>query len=275
MLQEKNNTQGIDFIIVVFYRFGYAQILTESIKKYVKNIPYTINIVNNGINTGENSGLETLKNMFKDEPNVNIIAGIEQTIDSNNLEPNTYECKHDGRKVSIGSYAKAEGMKKALLNSNREYVCYLDADTVFLGEWTDEVLSLLEENVFVSHKWREDIQMDGNNFCIVKREVLDNNHLYEEHDLYPNLHWKDSNGMLSHWANTEELPYVILTNSHNNRSLKSQHTLNFSNGEQAWIDNRPVFFHHGRGSVRADKLYKEWIEITSNYLGLKIEDITL
>ena len=28
--------KGIDFIIVIFYRFGYAQILTESIKKYVK-----------------------------------------------------------------------------------------------------------------------------------------------------------------------------------------------------------------------------------------------
>ena len=48
-----NYKKGIDFIVVVFYRFGYAEIVTESIKKYVKNIPYTINIINNGLSYGK------------------------------------------------------------------------------------------------------------------------------------------------------------------------------------------------------------------------------
>ena len=267
--------KGIDFIIVIFYRFGYAQILTESIKKYVKNIPYTINIVNNGINTGDNNGFDILKDMFKNESNVNVLAGMEQTIDSNVANPNTYVCKHDGRKVSIGSHAKAVAMKEALLNSNREYVCYLDADTIFLDEWVDDIIPLLEDNYFVSHKWREDIQMDGNNFCIVKRKTLDENYLYEQGDLYPNLHYKDSNGMLAYWALSKKKPFAILPNSYENPELKSHHVLKLDYGEQSWINDKPIFYHHGRGSTRADELYINWIKKTSKYLGMKFEEITL
>jgi hypothetical protein len=275
MLKGPVTRPGIDFIIVIFYRFGYAQILTESIKKYVKNIPYTINIINNGINKGENNGFDILKDMFKDEPNVNIIAGMEQDIDSNVLNPNTYECKHDGRKVSIGSHAKVVAMSKGLLNSNREYVCYLDADTIFLNEWVDDVIPLLNNNFFVSHKWREDIQMDGNNFCVVKRETLDDNYLYEKGDLYPNLHYKDSNGMLSYWAQKENKPFVILPNSYENVALKSQHILDLQHGEQSWIHDKPIFYHQGRGSTRADDIYINWIKVTSTYLGMDFEDIRL
>ena len=43
MLKGQVIRPGIDFIIVIFYRFGYAQILAESIKRFVKDIPYTIN----------------------------------------------------------------------------------------------------------------------------------------------------------------------------------------------------------------------------------------
>ena len=39
--------------------------------------------------------------------------------------------------------------------------------------------------------------MDGNNFCVVKRKTLDENYFYEEGDLYPNLHYKDSNGKVT------------------------------------------------------------------------------
>ena len=47
---------GIDFIVVIFYRFGYARLLVESIKKYVKGIDYTVYIVNNGKNEGDYEG---------------------------------------------------------------------------------------------------------------------------------------------------------------------------------------------------------------------------
>jgi len=275
VLEKQEIKKGIDFIIVIFYRFGYAQILTESIKKYVKNIPYTINIINNGINTGENSGVDILKDMFKDEPNVNILAGMDQDINSNAKHPNTYKCKHDGRQVSIGSYAKVVGMKKGLMNSNREYVCYLDADAVFLDEWVDDIIPLLEDNFFVSHKWRDDIQADGNNFCVVKRKTLDENYFEEEGDLYPNLHYKDSNCMLAYWAVSNKKPFVILPNSYENPELKSLHMLDLQNGEQSWINDKPIFYHHGRGSVRADELYINWIKLTSKYLDLNFEDIRL
>ena len=158
---KKDYRDGIDFIVVIFYRHGYAQILNESIKKYVKDIPYTLNIINNGINEGKGSGYNTLKDLFKNDSNVIIHKGMEQGIDSNKNNPNTYICKYDGRGVSLGSYAKALSMNKTVRHSDRKYLCYLDADSIFLDEWVDEIIPMLEDNVFVSHKWRDDISIDG------------------------------------------------------------------------------------------------------------------
>ena len=93
--------------------------------------------------------------------------------------------------------------------------------------------------------------------------------------MYPNLHYKDSNCMLAYWAVSNKKPFAILPNSYENPELKPLHILDLQNGEQSWIDERPIFYHHGRGSVRADELYINWIKLTSEYLGLNFEDIRL
>jgi len=45
---------GIDFIIVNFYRNDYVQLLIESIHKFTTG-EYSIYIINNGNNEGENN----------------------------------------------------------------------------------------------------------------------------------------------------------------------------------------------------------------------------
>ena len=261
-----NYKKGIDFIVVVFYRFGYAEIVTESIKKYVKNIPYTINIINNGINYGDGNGYDTLVDMFKDEPSVKIHRGLEQAQDSNVGNESNYICKIDGRGVSIGSWAQAKAMKIGVKSTDKEYICYLDGDIIFLNEWVEDVLPLLEDNIFVSDKWRDDLGTHCCQFTVVKRDFVENTYMYEEEDLYPNIHFKDTAGMLGHYVVEKNESYVILKNSYNNRSLRSEHLLDLNNGEQAWINDKPFFYHYGRGATRDEETYEKWIKETKKYL---------
>ena len=193
----KKYENGIDFIVVVFYRFEYARLLVESIKQYVKGIDYTIYIANNGINEGPGNGYDILKDMFKDNPNVVIIKGVDQTADSNNIHHSNYTCKIDGRGVAIGSYTQVLAMDKAVRAGNRKYLCYQDADTIFLNEWVDDIIPLLDDYFFVSHMWRDDLGIQKDQFMTIKRENIENNYLYEKDDLYPNIHYKDTCGTLA------------------------------------------------------------------------------
>ena len=271
----KKYKTGIDFIMIIFYRPGYAQTLTESIKKDVKNIPYTIHIVNNGINEGPDNGYDVLCNIFKNESNVKIHKGLEQAIDSNVNNTNTYKCKIDGRMVSIGSWAQAEAMTIATKNSEREYICYLDADTIFLNEWVDDIMPLMDDNIFVSDKWRTDLGTHCCQFTLVKRQLIENEYLYEKDDLYPNIFYKDTAGMLGYYAVQKNKSHVILKNSYNDRRLRNQHLLTLSHGEQAWINDKPIFYHYGRGSARADDLYLDWMREVAKYLNMNYESIIL
>jgi len=264
----KQYKDGIDFVIVIFYRYEYAQLLVESIKKYVKGIDYTVHIVNNGKNEGHGNGYDILCELFKDEPNVKIHKGLEQEPNSNSIHVNDYICKIDGRGVSIGSWAQAKAMTIGVKNSDREYICYLDADAIFLNDWVEDIMPLMDNNIFVSDKWRDDLGTHCCQFTIVKRELIENEYLYEKDDLYPNIHYKDTAGMLGHYAIKKQKPFIILKNSYNDRTLTREHKLNLRNGEQAWINEKPIFYHFGRGSVRQDDLYHQWVSEASKYLGV-------
>jgi len=262
----KKYKKGIDFVIVIFYRFEHAQIIVDSIKKYVKDIPYTIHIINNGINEGKGNGYDILYNMFRDEPSVRIHKGLEQGRESN-LDPvNHKKCKIDGRMVSIGSWAQAEAMTIGTKLGDKEYICYLDGDIVFLNEWVEHILPLMEDNIFVSDKWRTDLNTHCCQFTLVKRDLVENEYLYEKDDLYPNIHYKDTAGMLGHYGVEKDKPFIVLKNSYNDKSLQSQHLLNLNHGEQAWINNIPFFYHYGRGSQRENHLHDEWVVEVNKYL---------
>ncbi len=97
---------------------------------------------------------------------------------------------------------------------------------------------------------------------------FDSDFLYEEGDLYPNIHYKDTLGLLSLWAREKNKKFFICKNSGHggDRSLVREHVLNIPNGEQGWINDTPFVYHYGRGTTRADDLKSSWIKAVSEYL---------
>ena len=275
---------SIDFITVVYKRFDFARLIHESIKKYV-DYPYTYYIVCNTNSAEKQLHLSQLNDMFKNEDNVVIVHGIEQInsddgiyvpgksgekynqqyyIDNYGFDGKT---KYDGRMLGFASWLQAKGMTIGVKQGTGKYICHVEHDCVFLNDWVDELLTLLEENVFVSYSWRHDIdQALTPQFSIMERATIENNYFKEEGDLYPNCHYKDTYGLLSLWAREEDKPFFICDNSWNDRSLKSQHALNVSYGDEGFINGRPFIHHGGRGATRTDDYYNNWIDVVTKYL---------
>lgn len=279
----------IDFVTVVFKRLIYAKLIHESIKKYV-NYPYTYYVVNNGDNSENSPELKKLRELFKDEPNVVIVKGVQQVNqDDGSIVPARRDGEHgkypqkyyidnygfdgytkyDRRVIGFGSWLQAEGMTIGTKKGKGKYICQVEHDVVFLNPWVDHILPLLEENSFISYSWRHDIdQALTPQFSVVKRETIENNYYKEEGDLYPNCHYKDTYGLLSLWARENNKPFVILPNSWNDRSLKAKHILKFKHGDEGFINGVPYLHHAGRGSARAEDIANQWIDEVSKYLEL-------
>ena len=281
----------IDFVTVVYKRVIYAKLIHESIKKYV-NYPYTYYIVNNGDNTENSLELKELNELFKDEPNVVIVKGVQQVNqDDGMIVPSRTDgingkysqqyyienygwdgySRYDRRPLGMGSWLQAKGMTIGTKMGKGKYICQVEHDVVFLNSWVDYILPLLEENSFVSYSWRHDIdQALTPQFSVVKRETIENNYYKEEGDLYPNCHYKDTYGLLSLWARETNKPYIILPNSWNDKSLKSKHLLKFKHGDEGFIDGVPYLHHAGRGSARSQDIANQWVDEVSEYLNIKL-----
>ena len=283
-----NKVDQIDFVTVVYKRVIYAKLIHESIKKYV-NYPYTYYIVNNGDNTENSLELKKLNELFKDEPNVVIVKGVQQVnqddgscvpAQSKGKYPQSYfienygwdgYSKYDRRALGFGSWLQAEGMTIGTKRGNGKYICQIEHDIVFLSEWVDYILPLLEENYFVSYSWRHDIdQALTPQFSVIKRETIENNFYKEKDDLYPNCHYKDTYGLLSLWTRENNLPYLILPSSGNDSSLLPYHTLKFKHGDEGFINGIPYIHHAGKGSARSQDIVNQWIDEVSKYLNIKI-----
>tara|TARA_R110002020_G_scaffold537_5_gene2719 strand:+ start:2636 stop:3490 length:855 start_codon:yes stop_codon:yes gene_type:complete len=280
---------SIDFITVVYKRFEFAQLIHESIKKYV-NYPYTYYIVCNTNILDKDKDLDKLKKIFKDESNVVIISGVEQiNADDGIYVPgksgekysqqyyiNNYgfngKTKYDGRMLGFASWLQAKGMTIGVKQGEGKYICHVEHDCVFLNDWVDELLPLLKENVFVSYQWRHDIdQALTPQFSIMERETIENNYFREEDDLYPNCHYKDTYGLISLWARETNKPFYICKNSTEDKSLKSSHILDVHYGDEGFINGKPFIHHGGRGATRTDDYYNNWIDVVTKYLNLTIK----
>ena len=169
--------------------------------------------------------------------------------------------------LGFASWLQAKGMTIGVKQGTGKYICHIEHDCVFLNNWVDELLSLLKENVFVSYSWRHDIdQALTPQFSIMERATIENNYFREEGDLYPNCHYKDTYGLLSLWAREKNKPFFICDNSWNDRSLKSQHVLNVTYGDEGFINGRAFIHHGGRGATRTDDYYNNWIDVVTKYL---------
>ena len=95
----KQYKDGVDFITVSI-KLDYARLLVESIKKYVRDIPYTIHVVVNYINKDE---IDKNIQCFKNNKNIIVYEGIDQSSDTDigTLGRNTYVGNNVPRKGKI------------------------------------------------------------------------------------------------------------------------------------------------------------------------------
>ena len=290
---------SIDFITVLYdgcyhgrtNRNLFAKVLHDSIKKYV-DYDYTLHVVNNGDNESKEGGYHTLCELFKDEPNVNIIKGANQkeypTDDKEYNKPKATTGKfkfydgdgklwshngkcRDGRPVGIGSFGQMIGMRLGIQKSSAKYVCHVESDVVFLNKWVHELLPLLEENKFVSYAWREDVKhARSTQFSILKRETYENEYLEQEGDLVPNMHYQDTDAMISKWCKDKKLPFVITQNTLNTPSMRNKHVLNVRYGEQGFLSSGlPFVYHYSRGHSKRESDYMNWVNEVEEYLNKK------
>ena len=61
----------------------------------------------------------------------------------------------------------------------------------------------------------------------------------------------------------------MLNDSFSNKSLKQLHLLDVENGEQLFVNDKPIFYHYARGGSRDDGLYNKWINAVQRYLNAK------
>ena len=97
----------IDFVLVIFKKYHYAQLTVDSIEKYV-NYPHKIYVVNNGQNEGENNGYDILSDMFKNYKNVEVVKGVNQV----NMDDGGYVPGKYGQKYSQEYYIDLQHMNQ-------------------------------------------------------------------------------------------------------------------------------------------------------------------
>ncbi len=253
----KKYEDNIDMIITAVGRLDYLKLLTCSIDKYT-NYSHKIYIVTDVRNDKEKQFFDELRNYYMSHENVFIVESKNKEDDRNGFAP----CSVDGRMVGKPSFYKSAAYETGIENSNGRYVCLLDYDVVFLNNWSEHILPLVNENFFVSAMWRSDLNIARDQFFIYDREKFDNV------NLVPDCSVGDTSGNVTHFANDNDLPFYICENSstYGDISLRNRHILDLENGEQIFINDIPFLYHYGRGSAREKELYERWINVVGDYL---------
>ena len=287
--------EGVDFVIVSYCKQDYVRLCVESIKKFV-DIPYTIHIVVNYLE--KEKEMELHKEMFKDSENIFVLEGCDQssTLDRSRL-PRWVQLKDrigliDNCKVASGSYYGTWATNIGIKNGNRKYVCVLDQDTILLDSCMKELMELSEKHIFISNRWDpgsiftntpSDKWEDGIArvmLCFSKRDLYDrmDSEKYIEKGIWQDSPWncdyRDNAGNLTWYANQKNEDILILKNSYRDsfredNGLWKGHVLDITDDyvEQAWLNDRPVLFHHGRGGFRYG-MDPKWIVEAEKYLGI-------
>ena len=288
--------EGIDFIIVSYCKHDYVRLCVESIKKFV-DIPHTIHIVVNYLE--KEKEMEIHQEMFKDSDNVFVLEGCDQssTLDISRL-PRFVQLKDrigkiDNCKVASGSYYGTWATNIGIRNGDRKYICVLDQDTILLDSCMEDLMELSEKYAFISNRWDPGsiFQNISSNewddgiarvmLCFSKRELYDDIEAekYVEKGIWQDSPWncdyRDNACNLTWYAKQKNKEILILTNSYrdNHREdngLWKEHILPIADDytEQAWLNEKPILFHHGRGGFRYG-MDPKWVNAVEDYLEIK------
>lgn len=296
---------GIDFVFVAYGEFEYARLCVAGIEKYWQDIEFTIYIV---VNYCEASEITIVKELFKGNDNVIVLPGVDQskTINYSNEGGITQNSgtdapgypkgisigKVDGCSIAAGSWYGAWATNIGIEQGDRQYVCVLDHDTIFLDSYATKLL----ENNFSQYKFISNRWCPGNVFThlntnkwedgmarpmlmLSERSYYDEiaNQQYVENNIWTSSPWncdyRDMGGTMQWHAEQKGYDYIILKNSYRDKfrpdnGLWKDHVLNIVDGyaEQAWLDNTPIFFHHGRSGYRRKDSINRWTEEVEKYL---------
>ena len=149
-------------------------------------------------------------------------------------------------------------------------------------------MTLADEYCFISNRYcpKEVFQhaesgsgIARDNLFFAKRSFFDmmEDEKYVEREIWSysprNCDYRDMSGNFTWYAEQKDLKFLILKNSYRDRyrpdnELWKEHVLNITHmySEQAWINETPIFFHHGRGGYRRIDTLPKWIEEAEKYL---------
>ena len=295
----------IDFILVAYGKYDYARLCVHSIEKYWSDIDYNIYVV---VNYTDILEIEKCKKLLHKYNNVTVLKGIDQsnTIITNSHGSITQKLgtnapgypinikigKVDNCQIAAGSWYGAWSTNIGINAGSAEYVCVLDHDTIFLNEYAKKLLQVdFDKTKFVSNRWcpgsvfthintsKWEDGMARPMLLICKRDLYNEieSEKYVEKNIWTSSPWncdyRDMGGMMTWYSNQKGYQYKILKNSYRDRfrtdnGLWKQHLIDISYGEQAWLDDVPIFFHATRSGYRTTTAYNEWINKAEKYLDI-------
>ena len=299
-----NKKNGVDFVIASCYgaeKIDFTRFNVESINRYWKSVEHTIYLVVNYFD--KELEMKLHKELFGDNDNVVILEGVDkspQRIDwphggfTYKIDESRTIGLIDGCGIASGGYYGSDALSLGVKAGDREYVCVLDCDTIFLNSHATELLKLLDTYKFVSNRWcpgnvfeylKQKGTCDGTwddgmariMLMLCKRELYDEieSENYVERGIWKtspyNCDYRDIGGNVTWYAKEKGYDWFILKNSYRDRfrsdnGLWKEHLLNFPKGEQAWLDDIPIFFHATQGGSRGMSVFNPWVKEAKDYL---------
>jgi hypothetical protein len=305
----KQYEKGIDFVIISYTLPELVKQCVRSIDLYFKKIPKTIHIVCNYLDYEKE--VSALNEMFT-EDYIKIHKGIDQSesavISDNSFSHNKTKIgKLDNNKTAMGSYYGAWATNIGIDAGNREHVCIVDQDSIFLDTCAKDLIKLSEQYCFISNRWdpgtlfkeandREPhLGMARPMMFFSKRKFYDDiaSEAYVEKGIWSsspfNVDWRDNCGNLTWYAQQKNKEFLILPNTYWCESRRKRYNINEADtkewhrskddhilplknmdNEQCWIDDKPIHFHLGRGGHNSNSnRIEDWIQITNSYFTMQ------
>ena len=203
----------------------------------------------------------------------------------------------DNNSKALASYYGCWGANIGIGKGNRKYVCIIDQDTIFLNKCADELIELLEKYCFVGNRWdpgtlfREctddtssEKGMARGILTAAKREFLDemDSRNYVERGIWRtspiSVDYRDDYGNLTWYAQRKNKEFMVLPNTEVSKWHVSPEThvlpIQELDNEQCFINNKPIFFHLGRGGLKhGNGRLERWVDMTNEYFNKKEKEI--
>ncbi len=254
---------NIDFILVNYFSEDLAKIAVESIYKFTES-SFNIILIDNSRDKS------LLKNKFKDfnKDNFCLINGYNQETPEerfeNGLNGITWY-NTEGGKYGPGSLHHNKAFNMGIDLCKSKYICHVDIDSLFLKEWEEDILPLLETNLFVSHGESKGIAREY--FLIWKKEE------FEKHNLKPDLSYVDTCGNLTKFGKDNNIPFYVCENTAFRKDKIKKHIIKLDAGTQSYTPNGlPYHYHLGRGTslkvMGQEECKSDYINLCKKFLNV-------